>query len=84
MKKTSLVMKNKANFGDFTNFDSDRVQGTNIAGITPNMTPPSNRPQGCKRPKEDQKAKKQTKSNSINAQTRVIINMAIATWIGSP
>jgi hypothetical protein len=58
-------MKMKANFGDFTNFDIDRVQGTNVADITPNMTPPSNRPQGCKRAKEDQKAKKQTKNNSI-------------------
>jgi hypothetical protein len=28
------------------------------------MNPPSNQPQGCKKEKEDQKAKKQTKNNT--------------------
>jgi hypothetical protein len=38
-----------------------------IASITPNMIPPSNHPQGYKRAKKDQKAKKQIESNNINA-----------------
>ncbi len=42
------------------------------------MAPPSNQPQGCKREKEDQKAKKQTKSSIINAQVRTITNMVVA------
>jgi hypothetical protein len=46
-------MKREANFGDFTNFDNNGVQGTNVAGITPNMIPPSNCPQGCKKVRKD-------------------------------
>jgi hypothetical protein len=82
MKKTSPIMERKVNFGESTNFNNDGVQGTNVAGITPNMTPPSNRPQGCKRAEKDQKARKQTKSSSNNAQAQAIVNMAVATWIG--
>jgi len=41
------------------------------------MIPPSNQPQGCKKAKEDQKAKKQTKNNIINAQVCTITNMAV-------
>jgi DNA repair exonuclease SbcCD ATPase subunit len=43
------------------------------------MNPPSNWPQGCKREKEYQKAKKQTESNNINVQVHTIVDMAIAT-----
>jgi len=43
------------------------------------MSPPSNWPQGCKREKEDQKDKKQIENNIINAQVRVITNMAVTT-----
>ncbi len=43
------------------------------------MNPLSNQPQGCKKEKEDQKAKKQTESNGINAQACAIANMAITT-----
>jgi hypothetical protein len=47
-------MKRKVNFGDFTNFNNDGVQGIDLASITSkNMTPPSNQSQGCKRAKED-------------------------------
>ncbi len=43
------------------------------------MTPPSNRPQGCKRAKEDQKAKKQIENNNISTQACAIADMAITT-----
>jgi hypothetical protein len=43
------------------------------------MSPPSNRPQGCNREKEDQKDKKQTENNNINAQVHVITDMAVTT-----
>jgi hypothetical protein len=77
-------MKRKANFGDSMNFNNDGVQGIDIVGITPNMIPPSNRQQGCKRAKQDQKAREQIESNSINAQACGVLNMVVATWIGPP
>jgi hypothetical protein len=72
-------MKRRASFGDCTNFDNDGVQGINVIGITPNMIPPSNFPQGCKRVKKDWKAKKQTKNSIINAQAHAIIDMVVVT-----